>query len=92
MKLTDGKRTIEIECQEWNGSGYNPDYSNYFLESTEYELVEDTDMYYEEDLDELIEWAIENFKKTEDDFMFIYELQDGEWEQIAKVNNGEVEK
>lgn len=25
MKLTDGKKTVEIKIQRWNGSGYDPD-------------------------------------------------------------------
>ena len=25
MKLTDGKKTVEIKIQRWNGSGYDPE-------------------------------------------------------------------
>ena len=28
MKITDGKKTVEIRIQRWNGSGYDPDWSN----------------------------------------------------------------
>lgn len=31
MKITDGKRTVEITIQRWNGSAYEPDWSyDYF--------------------------------------------------------------
>lgn len=33
MKLTDGKKTIEITMQEWDGKQYKPDWSNDFFES-----------------------------------------------------------
>lgn len=31
MKLTDGKRTVDIKMQVWDGSGYGPDWSNDFF-------------------------------------------------------------
>lgn len=33
MKLTDGKKTINITMNEWNGSHYTPDWSNDFFQS-----------------------------------------------------------
>ena len=27
MKITDGKKTVEIKIQRWNGSGYDPDWN-----------------------------------------------------------------
>lgn len=31
MKLTDGKRTVEIIMMEWNGNRWNPDWSMDFF-------------------------------------------------------------
>ena len=33
MKLTDGKKAVEIRMQVWNGSGYDPDWSRDFFEA-----------------------------------------------------------
>ena len=44
MKLTDGKRTVEITIRRWNGSGWDPDWSvDYFNGSAlPYDLETDT--------------------------------------------------
>ena len=33
MRLTDGKRTVEITMQEWAGNEYTPDWSADFFEA-----------------------------------------------------------
>ena len=61
MKLTDGKRTVEIKMQTWNGSGYDPDWSSDFFEagSLTYQVI--SDMYEVANVDDCIgeakDWA-----------------------------------
>lgn len=33
MKITDGKRTVEIRMMVWMGTGYSPDWSNDFFDA-----------------------------------------------------------
>lgn len=33
MKLTDGKKVVEIRMQVWDGNGYEPDWSQDFFEA-----------------------------------------------------------
>jgi len=33
MKITDGKRTVEIRLIIWQGTGYSPDWSNDFFDA-----------------------------------------------------------
>lgn len=33
MKITDGKRTVEIRMMVWTGTGYSPDWSNDFFDA-----------------------------------------------------------
>lgn len=33
MKITDGKKTVEIRIQRWNGSGYDPDWSTDYFDA-----------------------------------------------------------
>lgn len=37
MKMTDGCKTINITMQEWNGSGYGPDFSQDFFAGARYD-------------------------------------------------------
>lgn len=43
MKITDGKRTIEITIREWNGSGWGPDWSNDYFNAGLLPYDEETD-------------------------------------------------
>ena len=45
MKLTDGKKTVEIKIQRWNGTSYDPDWSNDFFEAGNLPYDEETDTY-----------------------------------------------
>lgn len=31
MKITDGKRTVEINIMTWNGTGYGPDWAGEYF-------------------------------------------------------------
>lgn len=33
MKITDGKKTVEIKIRYWNGSGYGPDCSKGYFDA-----------------------------------------------------------
>lgn len=51
MKLTDGKKTVEIKIQRWNGSGYDPDWSADYFNAGSLPYDEETDTYTVEDVD-----------------------------------------
>lgn len=57
MKITDGKKTVEIKMQHWNGSGYDPDFSEEFFEAGGLEYDEEADAYKVEDVDYCIDQA-----------------------------------
>jgi hypothetical protein len=57
MKITDGTRTVEIRIQRWNGSGYDPDWSNDFFEAGSLPYDAETDIYTVEDVDYCIDMA-----------------------------------
>lgn len=58
MKLTDGKRTVDIIMMEWNGNRWNPDWSMDFFaagklahDETGASIVEDVDYCIEQAMD-----------------------------------------
>lgn len=57
MKITDGKKTVEIKIQRWNGSGYDPDWSRDYFTAGSLPYDEETDTYTVEDIDYCIEMA-----------------------------------
>lgn len=57
MKLTDGKKIVEIKIQRWNGNGYDPDWSNDYFNSSTLPYNEETDTYTVENVDYCIETA-----------------------------------
>ncbi len=74
MKITDGKKTVKIEIKRWNGSGYDPDWSNDYFVSSTLPYDEDTDTYTVEDVDYCIEMA--NSSTSEDGACWKYD-EDG---------------
>lgn len=58
MKLTDGKRTVEIRMMVWTGTAYGPDWSDDFffdvaaltpcVEGSDIHIVPDVDYYIEQ--------------------------------------------
>lgn len=88
MKLTDGKKTVEIKIQRWNGSGYDPDWSADYFTAGSLPYNEETDTYTVEDVDYCIETANEasedgacgkydengDLVRDEDMFVFVEEL------------------
>lgn len=57
MKMTDGKRTIDILIHRWNGSGYDPDFSLDYFSAAQLPYDEETDTYTVEDVDYCIDIA-----------------------------------
>lgn len=57
MKLTDGKRTVDITMQEWDGSQWGLDWSLDFFEAGNLEYNEETNTYTVGDVDYCIEQA-----------------------------------
>lgn len=88
MKLTDGKKTVDIKIQRWNGSGYDPDWSTDYFNAGSLPYDEETDTYTVEDVDYCIEITSEanedgacgmydensNLVRDENMFIFIEEL------------------
>lgn len=66
MKLTDGKRTVEITMQEWDGSQWGLDWSLDFFEAGNLEHNEETDAYTVEDVEYCIEQAMDWKNNTGD--------------------------
>lgn len=71
-RLTDGKKTVEIEMKKWNGSGYDPDWSADFFEVGQAPYDEEKEAYVVENVDYCIEQARacveednENLKESE---------------------------
>lgn len=57
MKITDGKKTVEIRIQRWNGSGYDPDWSIDYFTAGALPYNEDTDTYTVDNVDYCIDAA-----------------------------------
>ena len=57
MKITDGKKTVEIKIQRWNGSGYDPDWSTDYFDAGTLPYNEETDAYTVDNVDSCIDAA-----------------------------------
>lgn len=57
MKITDGKKTVEIEIRRWNGSGYDPDWSADYFQAGSLPYDEEHETYTVDDVDYCIEMA-----------------------------------
>lgn len=58
MKITDGTKTVEIRIQKWNGSGYDPDWSNDYFSAGSLPYDGETDTYTVDDVDYCIDMAM----------------------------------
>lgn len=68
MKITDGKKTVEIRIQKWNGSGYDPDWSIDYFSAVSLPYDEETDTYTVYDVDDSIDTAV--YELTDEDSEF----------------------
>ena len=57
MKITDGKKTVEIKMVIWEGAGYSPDWSMDFFDAGLLEYDSEKDVYIVKDVDYCIEQA-----------------------------------
>ena len=51
MKITDGKKTVEIKIQRWNGNGYDPDWSEDYFDAGSLPYDEESGAYTVPDVD-----------------------------------------
>ena len=66
-RLTDRKRTVEIEMMVWEDNGYTPDWSNDFFEVESLEFDEELEAYKVKDVDYCIDYA-NDWRKSTGDF------------------------
>ena len=57
IRLTDGKKTVEIEMCDWTGSGYTPDWSRDFFEVGGLPYDDENNVYIVDDVDYCVEQA-----------------------------------
>ena len=68
MKITDGKKTVEIRMMVLDGNGYSPDWSLDFFDAGGLPYDDEKDVYTVDDVDYCIEQAME-WKETNEGFM-----------------------
>ena len=57
MKITDGKKTVEIKMMIWEGAGYSSDWSNDFFNAGSLPYDDEKDTYIVKDVDYCIDQA-----------------------------------
>lgn len=75
MKITDGKKTVEIRIQRWNGSGYDPDWSLDYFCAGSLPYNEETDTFTVDNVDDWIEAA----KSTDEEGACSKYDKNGDW-------------
>ena len=68
MKMTDGKKLVEVTMEIWNGSGYGPDWANEFFETAGLEFDGEVDAFMVDDVDYCIE-QMEDWKNCTNDYI-----------------------
>lgn len=68
MKMTDGKKLVEVTMKIWNGSGYGPDWANEFFETAGLEFDGEVDAFMVDDVDYCIE-QMEDWKNCANDYI-----------------------
>lgn len=68
MKMTDGKKLVEVTMKIWNGSGYGPDWANEFFETAGLEFDGEVDAFMVNDVDYCIE-QMEDWKNCVNDYI-----------------------
>ena len=68
MKITDGKKTVEIRIQKWNGSGYDPDWSNDYFSAGSLPYDEESDTYTVDDVNYCIDMAMSELTEEGSEF------------------------
>lgn len=57
MKITDGKRTVEINIMTWTGTGYGPDWAGEYFDAGALTRDEENDAYTVQDVQYCINMA-----------------------------------
>ena len=57
MKITDGKRTVEINIMTWNGTGYGEDWAEEYFDAGALPYDEEKDAYTVQDVQYCIDMA-----------------------------------
>lgn len=57
MKITDGKRTVDINIMTWNGTGYGPDWAEEYFNAGALPYDEKKDVYTVQDVQYCIDMA-----------------------------------
>lgn len=57
MKITDGKRTVEINIMTWNGAGYGPDWAGEYFNVSALPYDKERDAYTVQDVQYCIDMA-----------------------------------
>lgn len=68
MKITDGKKLVDVTMKVWNGSGYGPDWANDFFNSGCLEFDDDINAFMVDDVDYCIE-QMEDWKNCANDYI-----------------------
>lgn len=68
MKMTDGKKLVQVTMKIWNGSGYGPDWANEFFETAGLEFDGEVDAFMVDDVDYCIE-QMEDWKNCTNDYI-----------------------
>lgn len=68
MKMTDGKKLVQVTMKIWNGSGYGPDLANEFFETAGLEFDGEVDAFMVGDVDYCIE-QMEDWKNCTNDYI-----------------------
>ena len=58
MKLTDGRKTMEITICDWNGNSYGEDWSQEYFSAGSLPYDEETDAYLVPDVDYCVDMAM----------------------------------
>ena len=76
MKITDGKKTVEITMKIWKGfnTGYSPNWSNDFFNAGTLPYDDEEDVFEVDDVDSYIEAAEEWEAEDENNAVFVEEL------------------
>lgn len=57
MKITDGKKTVEIHINTWDGSNWGPDWAEDYFDAGSLPYDEETGIYTVQDVDYCIDMA-----------------------------------
>lgn len=58
MKLTDGRKTVEITIQHWDGNSYGEDWSEEYFDAGSLQYDEETKAYLVSDVDYCVDMAM----------------------------------